>query len=527
MKILTNFARSTNRWCKNQSLMQEPILVSGSDQEKRDDPEQKLDPCVDPMIIHRHLIIINGFLKQIKRQNSRESWCLEKIYQEFYRIVQNIINGNQGMINYHVIEFLQGNQNNNNTAKIQELIESKKRLFPVSISMIEIFLNCRYILSLIDQFISIIENHRMESLSFENKLNTFQGKLASFFSKSSPISTKKDMMQFLFDNITIYFSLDIFGSSVFDIDNANDLDIVDSEKKCFSDLNYVDLIDSLNLYFNVEIKTNRSYSKDYRHCRADHYPDDWKGVATIILSYEILNWIPGIEKKNIETLEEIRIKLNYVPRRLFKKTFKSSCDFWEMGLEKTRQGISFRKDLCDHPDMPCFDQIKASFLNKTLTPIKLCEDNFNHQYVCTMECKLSHFYNRIKHIRRYIAKTHIYQITENMPFIQNCIFHFRNPLQRQFSQHINIFPSDLHNIIMSYCESILESQHFCELCRRLLTNNSVMNGKFIIKISFGSRYIHDTCFCEKTYKNDINNNKFKMNTILTKFFCKRDTEIFL
>lgn len=495
----------------------------------------------DPIIagteqIYQHLIIINGFLKQIKRQNLEESRCIETLYQEFYRFVRHIINGDQKMINNHVVDILiKSEQSIQSERSIEKLIESRRESFPVSTSIIEIFLKCTNILSLLDEF-----NTLMRSLPFKGKLATFQAKLASFLLEST-LPTEKELMKFLFDNITMYFSLDIFGSSVFDIDNANDLDIVDAEtKNCFSRMTYMDLIDSLELYFNVETIIGIST-----------YPDNRRRVTGVMLSYDLLGLIPGFKEKNFETrLKKMKLKINYVPRSLFKKSFNSSCDFWEMGLIKTHQGIYMRKDLCDHPNQPfpgpcprprpcpalcpgsgpanIPDLIKTSFLNKTLTPIKIRED-LEHGVApnppCDTQCKLSHFYNRIKHIRRYIAKTHIYQINENMPFLQNCIFHNRDLLTKQISMHIDVLPTDLHKLIMSFCEVLIESTPYCELCNQLLTNDSVIDGKFIIKISFGSGYIHDKCFSATSYK--INMKKIKMDKILTNFFCKRDTEIFL
>ena len=493
------------------------------------DQEQKLNPeivnIINPLIMYQRLIIINGFLKRIKIKYYDEYWCIDRIHKSFYQIVRQIINGNLKMINSYVIEFLvksPGNRKNNKDDRsIKKLIESKKRSFPVSISIIEIFLKCTNIVQLFDEFNALMPKHQTDSSLFQNKL-------AFFLLGSTTMPTEKELMKFLFEHITLHFSLNIFGSSVFDIDNANDLDIVDAEVKnnywpsqCYT---FADLIDSLGLYLNVETKSDLPNSDD-------HYPDARKSVSTIMISYDLLEWIPGFKEKGIGgQLKEMNLKLNHVPISLFKETFSSLCDFWEMGLMKTYQGTYLRKGLCNHPDSPpCSagstipDLIKTSFLNKTLTPIKMYED-LEHGVAsnppCDTKCKLSHFYNRIKHIRRYIAKTHIYKINENMPFSQNCIFHTRELLIGQISIYI---PSNLHNLIVSFCDILIGTTPRCELCINLLTNNSLVDGQFIIKIPFGSGYIHDKCFCAVNYK--IEAAQIKMDKILTNFFCKRDTEI--
>src|SRR5437762_13245201 len=56
------------------------------------------------------------------------------------------------------------------------------------------------------------------------KLTIFQKKLFELF-LNPRFPSKKQLFIFLFEAMVSYFSLEIFGSAVYDIDNANDLDV--------------------------------------------------------------------------------------------------------------------------------------------------------------------------------------------------------------------------------------------------------------------------------------------------------------
>ena len=312
------------------------------------------------------------------------------------------------------------------------------------------------------------------------------------------LPTKIEIYKCLFRNITKPFRMQIFGSAVFDISCANDLD--------FTDLNdhvtdYDLLVNSLSMFFSISTSTSNNYTKKSK-----------SRDKILIITFKYYDSF--VNNNHSDKITKWIGKLNYVPYRIYESMQKTiRCDYWEMGLVKSNCEYKYQTQLMHRADCPDIFDIQNSLDEKKLTPI--VPKMSNHQPFggplghCDLECKSHNFFNIIKHFRRYCQKIKIYEIVGHMPFINHIIFHTEDILMRQFIS--NGFPVTLGWLTAQYCDYV-SSTDSCYMCGQPFVDG------FFVKVINGKTYIHEKCFC-RNVKNT------KMQIILKNFVCYIDGDI--
>jgi len=309
------------------------------------------------------------------------------------------------------------------------------------------------------------------------------------------LPTKRELIVFLFETIVRHFSLGIFGSAVFDVDNANDLDVVGSNA------NMEWLIDDLRLFFHVTKSDNNKLLTDKRLIKEFNNGYNLKKFTI-----------------NFPHASDLDLHIDFLPPIFFTEMNFTTPDFWELSMIKSytsrfsNSGLSISirefKGLSHRNDCPDISVLIKNCLTKTLTPIG-CDDEYLELTKNTNAGKNDLFFKRarfiiqrIKHVIRYYKKTKIYKINgQKMPFL--------NKMIRCVSKKNLIAQLLVHTpVCRNACEMIAEYywEYDCVLCN----NNhlsEVDSDDTIIMVSLPHiqsaqtdrrrKYAHAHCICEK------------------------------
>jgi hypothetical protein len=336
---------------------------------------------------------------------------------------------------------------------------------------------------------------------------SFQKKLLDLF-MNHRLPTKRDLIIFLSETIVRDFSLKIFGSAVYDSDNANDLDITGKRTimKC--------LIDDLKLFFHVTENKNNDLIVDETLLK--DFNNNYQLQKFIIRYHD--DMISGTSSRRACSGgdNDMNVCIDYLTPILFRMMHSTTPDFWELCMIKSRcstrscaTSISIRdfRDSSYRDDCPDISVLLKNRSTKTLTPIKcdneyleLCKNGGENKKISRMDF----IFQRIKHVIRYYKKAEIYNFNGQMPFLNNVT---------RYVSKLNLIPELLSNLPICEAVCMIISEYYGEYKCTMCNNSLISENKttFMVILPFERngvpqilstqtdtrKYVHAQCILEK------------------------------